>query len=61
MHVDAHDTHRWIEEEGVTPVIMRGREMRGWLRVVSGFTDPELEQWVTRGVAYARLLPPKAR
>jgi TfoX/Sxy family transcriptional regulator of competence genes len=40
---------------------MRGRVMNGWLRV-----DPEglrtkrqLERWVTRGVAYARSLPPK--
>lgn len=61
VHVDAEDTDRWIAEEGVTPAVMRGREMRGWLRVVGGFTDPELEQWVARGVAYARSLPPKAR
>ena len=40
---------------------MRGREMRGWLRV-----DAEdvvgrqaLAMWVDLGVAYARSLPPK--
>lgn len=37
---------------------MRGRTMRGWLRV-----DPaearELGEWVERGTAYARSLPPK--
>jgi hypothetical protein len=40
---------------------MRGREMDGWLRVdADGLgAERELEQWVSLGVAYARLLPPK--
>ena len=40
---------------------MRGRAMEGWLRVdADGVqTDAELEKWVTRGVSYARSLPPK--
>lgn len=40
---------------------MRGRPMAGWLRVdVEGLaTERELAAWVTRGVAYARSLPPK--
>jgi hypothetical protein len=35
--------------------------MEGWLRVdADGVqTDEELEKWVTRGVSYARSLPPK--
>jgi hypothetical protein len=37
---------------------MRGRRMAGWLRV-EVTTDDELAQWVDRGVAYARTLPPK--
>jgi hypothetical protein len=40
---------------------MRGRSMRGWLRVaaedVAG--DPELAEWVARGATYARTLPAK--
>jgi len=40
---------------------MRGRSMRGWLRVaardVAG--DGELAEWVERGTAYARSLPAK--
>jgi hypothetical protein len=40
---------------------MRGREMRGWLRVdADGVrTKRQLEPWVRRGVAYVRSLPPK--
>lgn len=60
VRVDADDVEAWIDDERVMPMVMRGREMRGWLRIVSDLTDPELEQWVSRGVAYARSLPPKS-
>lgn len=42
-------------------LVMRGREMDGWLRVAEEGvkTKRALEPWVTRGVAYARSLPPK--
>ncbi len=37
---------------------MRGRTMRGWLRV----DEPDdVEGWVVRGLAYAQSLPPKSR
>lgn len=40
---------------------MRGRAMRGWLRVdAEGLrTKGQLAQWVRRGVTYGRSLPPK--
>ena len=38
------------------PFEMRGKEMRGWLRVDAADVTP----WVERGVAHARSLPPKA-
>jgi hypothetical protein len=40
---------------------MRGREMRGWLRVDAGDvrTKRALARWVGLGMAYARSLPPK--
>lgn len=40
---------------------MRGREMRGWLRIDSGDvrTKRELAKWVALGTRYARSLPPK--
>ena len=37
---------------------MGGRTMSGWLRV-DVVDDAELAEWVDRGVAYARTLPPK--
>jgi hypothetical protein len=44
-------------------MVMRGREMRGWLYVdteaVAAADD--LEQWVDRGVSYARSLPAKRK
>ncbi len=43
------------------PMVMRGREVKGWLRIdPEGVrTNDQLRGWVTRGVAYARSLPPK--
>ncbi|HTI25028.1 MAG TPA: TfoX/Sxy family protein [Kutzneria sp.] len=40
------------------PMVMRGREMTGWLHVVVD-SDEELAEWVRRGVDYAKSLPPK--
>lgn len=60
VRVDPADADAWIDDERVTPMVMRGREMRGWLRVVTDVEGQGLEQWVSRGVAYARSLPPKS-
>lgn len=40
---------------------MRGRQMRGWLRVgEEGLrTKRQLEPWVERGLTYTRSLTPK--
>ena len=50
-----------FDEPGVEPMVMRGREMTGWLRVSADVvgTNKQLRTWVDRGVAYARSLPPK--
>jgi len=44
-----------------TPMVMRGREMDGWVRVPADAvrTKRQLTAWVTRGAGYARSLPPK--
>ena len=42
-------------------MVMRGREMDGWLRVdpPAVETEERLTEWVSLGVAYVRTLPPK--
>jgi hypothetical protein len=61
VHVDPDETEPLLELPHASRMEMRGREMNGWLRVAAeGLeTDGELEPWVSRGVAYARSLPPK--
>jgi TfoX/Sxy family transcriptional regulator of competence genes len=61
VRVDRDDTEALLAKPHARPFEMRGREMKGWVRV-----DPEgvrtkrqLEPWVRRGVSYARSLPPK--
>ena len=50
-----------LAADHVAPMVMRGREMRGWLRVDGEGvrTKRRLQPWVRRGVAYVRTLPPK--
>jgi TfoX/Sxy family transcriptional regulator of competence genes len=64
VRVDPAAADEWIDGDGVAPMVMRGREMKGWLRVRTGLDaegiDAEgLEVWVSRGVTHARSLPPK--
>jgi hypothetical protein len=59
VRVDPGEAEEWMDGETVAPMVMRGREMRGWLRVATPLTEEELERWVARGVAFARALPPK--
>ena len=61
VRIHREDTDALLAKPHARPFEMRGREVRGWLRV-----DPEglrtkrqLAPWVTRGVAYARSLPSK--
>src|SRR2546421_8713321 len=61
VRVDPEEGDALLEEPHVSPMEMRGRSMAGWLRVApEGLgTEPELEPWVGRGIAYARSLPAK--
>jgi hypothetical protein len=60
LRVDPAQTKTLIAEPHAARAVMRGREMDGWLRInTDTLSDPEFERWVSRGVAYARSLPPK--
>jgi hypothetical protein len=61
VRVPPEETAKLLEREHVSPMVMAGRETRGWLRVaVDGVkTKRQLASWVTRGVGYARSLPAK--
>jgi len=52
-------TDELLAEPGTAPMVMRGREVRGWLRVESGALDDqdELSHWVDIGIACASSLP----
>ena len=61
VRVEPDETDALVARPHARRFEMRGREMRGWLRVDDeGVRDRRgLEPWVRRGVAYARSLPPK--
>ena len=61
VRVPPQDTDKLVERAHVSPMVMAGREARGWLRVAATGvqTKRQLGSWVTRGVGYARSLPPK--
>ena len=61
VRVDPSDSDALVSKPRCERMVMRGREMDGWLRVADeGIrTKRQLEPWVKRGVAYARSLPAK--
>jgi hypothetical protein len=61
VRVPPDDTAALVQREHVSPMVMSGRETRGWLRVADDGikTKRQLQSWVTRGVDYAKGLPPK--
>ena len=63
IHCAKEETEALLAKPGARPFEMRGREMKGWLRVdaESVSTKRELEPWVMESVAFARALPPKKK
>jgi TfoX/Sxy family transcriptional regulator of competence genes len=61
LRCDPADTETLLAEPGAEPMVMRGKEMQGWLRVDADAVqdDASLATWVARGAAYARSLPAK--
>ena len=62
VRVDPDDSDALVATTPAELMEMRGRSMRGWLRVAPAdvSSEKELVAWVERGTAFARSLPPKA-
>jgi TfoX/Sxy family transcriptional regulator of competence genes len=61
VRVPPAETAKLLGRAHVSPMVMGGREVRGWSRVdADGVkTTRQLTDWVTRGADYARGLPRK--
>jgi TfoX/Sxy family transcriptional regulator of competence genes len=61
VRVPPDETEKLLARDHVEPMVMAGRETRGWIRVSSEGvrTKRQLQSWVTRGVDYAKSLPRK--
>jgi TfoX/Sxy family transcriptional regulator of competence genes len=61
VRVDPAESPELVRSTPATVAVMRGREMPGWLRVVSAELrdDEQLAPWVRRGIGYAGSLPRK--
>jgi TfoX/Sxy family transcriptional regulator of competence genes len=61
VRVPPDETEKLLARAHVNPMVMAGREARGWIRVdADGVkTKRQLTAWVTRGVEFAQGLPPK--
>jgi TfoX N-terminal domain len=58
--VDPAESDELVETTSAEEMVMRGRSMKGWLRVDSKDVEgDELDVWVARGLAFARSLPAK--
>ena len=61
VRVDPEESDELVASTNATPMEMRGRTMRGWLRVPAEDVGKkrDLSRWVTLGTKYARSLPRK--
>jgi hypothetical protein len=62
VHVDPEQSDELLARSNAHLMEMRGRRMKGWLRVdaVDVQTKSQLAKWVGVGVDYARSLPAKS-
>jgi TfoX/Sxy family transcriptional regulator of competence genes len=61
VRVDPDESDKLVGKTNAEVLVMRGRAMKGWLRVDTEDlrTKTQLAKWVDRGTAYARSLPAK--
>src|SRR4051812_40431326 len=51
VRVDPERSAQLVATTAARPMVMRGRELAGWLRV-EAVTDDDLDEWVDLAVAY---------
>ena len=61
VRVDPDESDALVSATKARPLVMRGRAMKGWLRVSAEHvgTKRELAKWVELGTTFARSLPAK--
>lgn len=61
VRVDPQESDALVEQTNADRMVMRGKPMRGWLRVAPEHlrSEGELERWVELGTTCARSLPAK--
>ncbi len=61
VHVDPDESDRLLASTSAQPFVMRGRAMKGWLRVDDDGvrTKRQLAKWAELGTSYALSLPAK--
>jgi TfoX/Sxy family transcriptional regulator of competence genes len=61
VRIDPGQQGTLMAQPGTRPFDMTGRPVKGWIVVAASMCaeDDDLRRWVSRGVAYARSLPPK--
>lgn len=61
VRIPPEETATLLTRAHVEPMVMSGRQVRGWIRVAAtGLTTKrQLQPWVARGVEYASTLAPK--
>ena len=62
MRAEPDEWQELLSQPSVEPFVMRGRPLRGWVRVSEEAVSEEadLQRWVETGVDLARALPPSA-
>jgi hypothetical protein len=63
VRVDPEQSDSLVDTTAAKVMVMRGREVTGWLRVPAEAvtTKRELKKWVDRGAGYASSLPAKKK
>ena len=61
VRMDPDTSDKVLDEPGAAEMVMRGKPMRGWITVDESACRKaaDLKRWVTRGISFARTLPPK--